>query len=46
MCILPHTNLANLTKAASQKARSCRLCRVFTNRMDTNEAKLVSHLTD
>ena len=33
ICILPHTNLANLTKAASQKARSCRLRRVFTNRM-------------
>ena len=31
--LLPHTNLTNLTKTASLKARSCRLCRVFTNRM-------------
>ena len=31
--ILSHADLTNLTKAASLKARSCRLCRVFTIRM-------------
>ena len=31
--LLPHADLTNLTKAASLKARSCRLCRVFTIRM-------------
>ena len=31
--LLPHADLTNLTKTASLKARSCRLCRVFTNRM-------------
>ena len=31
--LLSHTDFTKLTKTASQKARSCRLCRVPTNRM-------------
>ena len=31
--LLSHTDFTKLTKTASLKARSCRLCRVFTNRM-------------
>ena len=33
-----HADFANLTKAASQKARSCRLRRVFTHRMASTSA--------
>ena len=33
-----HADLANLTKAASHKARSCRLRRVFTYRMASTSA--------
>ena len=36
--ILFHTDLTNLTKAASHKARSCRLCRVFAHRMASTSA--------
>ena len=36
--ILFHTDFTNLTKAASHKARSCRLCRVFAHRMASTSA--------
>ena len=39
--ILFHTDFTNLTKAASHKARSCRLCRVFAHRMASTSAASV-----